>query len=207
MAGSRVQLVLDVGGVVLADLTPTFWRWVATQENLPHAAVVTRFRAEVREDLWTGTLSEEQFWTWCGHRFPRLNLATARDMLAASLRRLPATRQLGHWARCADLHLLSNHRAEWALPALAAFQTHFARITISSTVGMCKPDPAIYAIVAAHLPAGAPVIFVDDQARNFPSAVALGWTPLLADAEGDWLATLESLLVTKETAHRVERQR
>jgi len=56
---------------------------------------------------------------------------------------------------------------------------------------VCKPNPEIYRVVAARLPKGAPVLFIDDQEKNLVPARELGWQTMLADEEGTWLDRLE----------------
>ena len=118
----------------------------------------------------------------------------ARAALAGCLTPLPALAHLAAWSQSADLHLLSNHRLEWIAPLLQPIQDYVTSITISSVVGSCKPDPAIYAVVAQHLPSGTPALFVDDQARNLPPAAALGWDTLCADKAGQWTRWLSAYL-------------
>lgn len=117
MTLGRPQLVLDIGGVLLSDLIP-FWHWVAAQITAPYDEVLTRFRREVRESLWTGALTVEEFWDWLCATFPSIDYSVARVRLAATLKPLPASEQLATWSRLGDIHLLSNHRMEWVKPPL-----------------------------------------------------------------------------------------
>ena len=187
MPTSRPQLVLDIGGVLLADLTPTFWRWVAEQAAVPYDEVLARFRQDVRTALWTGVMREDQFWHWFCSAFSQIDENTARSQIAATLLPLSAAAHLAVWAKIVDIHLLSNHCAAWVLPALAGMLESVTTVTISSAVGSCKPDLAVYTMVASRLPPDASVLFVDDQQKNFPPAVALGWQTLHADHHGHWV--------------------
>ena len=190
MTRGRPQLVLDVGGVLLPDLTPPFWHWIAAQAAAPYDEILAQFRRDAREALWTGALTEGEFWGWLCATFPAVDGGGARVHLAAILTPLPALARLATWAQSADIHLLSNHRAEWVTPALDGFLDHVTSVTISSTVGYCKPHPAIYDAVASRLLPGPVTVYVDDQEKNFPPASALGWKTVRADARGDWVSAL-----------------
>jgi len=189
----RPQLVLDVGGVLLTNLTP-FWRELAGLANLSYEEVRTAYKREMRETLWDGRSSEPAFWTWLQDSFPAIDDGRARQALTASLAPLPALSLVPEWRLTADVHVLSNHRAEWLAPALAPVLDCFASLTISSEAGSSKPDDAIYAAAAAKLQPGAPVLFVDDKPDNLRRAEAIGWHTLLADETGGWLERVVPLL-------------
>ena len=70
MAAVRRQLVLDIGGVLVGDLTPSLWEWVGRQAGVSGEAVLAQFRQEIRDALWTGAVAEDAFWTWPCARFP-----------------------------------------------------------------------------------------------------------------------------------------
>jgi HAD superfamily hydrolase (TIGR01509 family) len=72
-------------------------------------------------------------------------------------------------------------------------------MTISSQVGYCKPDPSIYRIVQSLLKSDQ-VIYVDDQERNLIPARELGWTTILADAQGKWTDEVTRLVKPEEVA-------
>jgi HAD superfamily hydrolase (TIGR01509 family) len=194
VTGGRPQLVLDIGGVLMTDLTPSFWRWVAVRADAPYDSVLTWFHQDVRLALWTGAITEGQFWTQLGSRFPTGDAAAARAALRASLQPLPALLHLADWGQVADIHLLSNQRKEWLGPVLSAAKAHVRSVTISSVVGCCKPHPTIYAVVAGKLRPDAMTLFVDDHYENLMPARALGWQTVYADLQGLWMQTVWSLL-------------
>ena len=189
----RPQLVLDVGGVLLTNLT-NFWGRLAVMAGLPYADVRAVYKAEMRAALWTGAAEERRFWEWAAARLPSVDPNAARQALLDSMRPLPALDMLPAWNALADVHILSNHRAEWLRPALSAHLPRLASLTISSEAGSAKPDPAIYEAARAKLAPGAPVLFVDDKAANLQAASALGWQTLLADEhDSRWTAEVEPL--------------
>jgi len=189
----RPQLVLDVGGVLLTNLTP-FWQELASHANLSYGEIRKAYKREMRETLWDGRVSEPEFWSWLQSSFPAIEDGHARKALAASLAPLPALALVPEWRLIADVHVLSNHRAEWLAPALAPVLDCFASLTISSEAGSSKPDEAIYAAAAAKLRPGAPVLFADDKPDNLRRAEAFGWHTLLADEAGGWLERVVPLL-------------
>jgi HAD superfamily hydrolase (TIGR01509 family) len=194
MSAFRPQLVLDIGGVLVTDLTPGFWGWVADMAGIADDQVLAWFREEIRIALWTGAITEGQFWTRFARRFPTIDADAAQDRLRAGLQPLPAVTHLADWGRVADIHLLSNHRREWITPILGPIMHHVRTVTISSSVGCCKPHPAIYAVTAAKLPRDSLTVFVDNQHRNLLPARALGWKTVYADGQGTWMHTLLSAL-------------
>jgi len=97
MALGRPQLVLDIGGVLLSDLTPPFWHWVAMQAAAPYDEVLARFRHDVREAVWTGVMTDGQFWGWLCTAFPPINdsIARAPGRDSEAVARFGPTRDLG----------------------------------------------------------------------------------------------------------------
>jgi len=193
---ARPQLVLDVGGVLLSNLTPAFWSEATARGRAEYAAVRSRYKSEIRDDLWSGALTEEQFWRWIGTNCPSVTPSEGQALLMDCLVPLPALERLHDWSRMADLHLLSNHRHEWLLPKLSHVIGLFRSVTVSSQAGCFKPNAAIYRIAAESLAAGAPILFVDDSAANLQQAESLGWSTLLADADGGWIQRVEPILST-----------
>ncbi len=194
MSVLRPQLVLDIGGVLVTDLTQEFWDWLADRACTPEDQVLAWFREDIRIALWTGAITEGQFWTRLAARFPTVDVDAAQTRLRKSLQPLPAMAHLAAWSRVADIHLLSNHRMEWIKPTLDPIMRHVRSVTISSVVGCCKPHPAIYAVTAAKLPPDSLIVFVDNQHRNLLPARALGWKTVYADEQETWMHTLLSAL-------------
>lgn len=190
---AKPQLVLDAGGVIVTNFSASFLLDLAVQEDVSFERLKSGFR-DLRESFWTGRLPESAFWDWLEREIPKLNREEASRSLIRLLKPLPAFRLLPEWSRHADLHLLSNHRAEWLLPVLEPIRPYLKSITVSSEAGHCKPDPQLYAIANAMLSADRPrVLFVDDQEKNFAAAAAIGWETILADENGEWLVRVESI--------------
>jgi FMN phosphatase YigB (HAD superfamily) len=135
---------------------------------------------------------------WLNKHCPNIDETDAKALLNNHINPLPAASHLNHWSQVADIHLLSNHRKEWLEGFLSTVQTSVKSITISSEVGLCKPDPRIYAhIVRSHIKSSGKVLFVDDQDKNLKPASKLGWSTLLADPQGEWVDRVIPLLLAK----------
>lgn len=150
----------------------------------------------MREELWTGKISEEKFWTQICKGFPTIKIDSAKAILISYIKSLPALKEVATWSKYANIHLLSNHRIEWIQPIVKPIESYVSSITISSQVGYCKPNPEIYALVKMQLCNESNVLFVDDQEKNFKEARVLGWNTLLADENGDWIERIIPLLST-----------
>ncbi|WJH32205.1 HAD-IA family hydrolase [Paenibacillus sp. CC-CFT747] len=179
---------------MLASDLPAFWEGLASAAGMAYGDLRERYQAQVREALWTGKMSEDAFWAWVEQCCPSLSRAQGRRLLQEALVPLPALGLLPEWSRYADLHILSNHRAEWLLPLLEPVKGHLAGVTVSSETGFRKPEPGIYERAARLLKPGFPILFVDDQERNLAEASRLGWETLLADENGAWMGQVGAWL-------------
>lgn len=191
---NRPQLVLDIGGVLAANLS-SFWEELAAHAQVPYDQLRARYKQEMSEALWSGKVTEEEFWSWLSAGFPAIQNEHARTLLRSILKPLPAMEYLPLWSQFADIHLLSNHRAEWVLPLFLDVQKHLSSITISSEVGFFKPHPRIYSTAQTQLKNSQKVLFVDDQEKNLQQAALLGWDTLLADPEGNWTKEVKPRLL------------
>jgi FMN phosphatase YigB (HAD superfamily) len=192
----RPQLILDIAGVLVSNLSPLFWKQIAAlSEKVSYELLKERFKADLRVDFWSGRIAEEEFWEWLIQFCPTLNIKEARILLNNNLIALPALDHLTQWSQYADIHLLSNHRMEWLKPLLKSIEPHIQSCTISSEVGFCKPDIRIYEILNSLLNSSKPILFVDDQEKNLLPATKLGWSTLHADSQGNWIEHVTSYLI------------
>jgi putative hydrolase of the HAD superfamily len=191
--GDRTGLIVDYGGVLTTDVFASFNEFCAA-EGLPAETVRTAFRddPEARQllaDLETGRTPPDAF-------EPRLAamLGVAPEGLidrifgfmeidVAMIEGVRAAKTAGR--RTA---LLSNSwgddRYEHEL-----IDPLFDAQVISSAVGLRKPDPAIYELVAEQIglpPEGC--VFVDDLPGNLKPARAIGMATVVH--RGDAAATL-----------------
>lgn len=191
---SKPQLVLDIAGVLVDNLSVAFWYELASKSGTSLPILKARLN-EIRQDLWTGRMKEPQFWEWLSDLYPSINKMDGYELLHRTMNMLPAVQYLVRWSGIADIHLLSNHCQEWLAPLLDRVEKHTTSMTISNQVGYCKPQPEIYAIVKAYMPHQDRIVYVDDQDKNFAPAETLGWITVLADDQHRWIGRLESILL------------
>lgn len=187
MHTEKPHLVLDVGGVLLANITPVFWEEAAELIKVPYSTLRNHYKDQIRQQLWNGTISEAEFWTWLQKQSSNEKVVLSNVHVTKHLQPLPAWDRLKEWSKCFQIHLLSNHRAEWIVPVLEPISDYITSMTISSTVGCSKPDPGIFQLVQEQLPGSQPVVFVDDAEQNLAMGRAIGWTTILADADHQWI--------------------
>lgn len=194
----RKRLVLDAGGVLFAEGWREHLGSLAEAVGLPGSAMIEHYNGTLRNELWTGALSLEQFWAEVARHLgydEQMSAALIERSAGAIFGELPALARLQSWAEAADeLWILSNHRHEWLRPALAGAEQLFERLIISSEVGLMKPEPAIYASLREGVPAE--VLFVDDKLENLEAALAAGAVDIVvqADAGGEWIAAVDAWL-------------
>lgn len=185
---TRPQLVLDIGGVLATNLSPLFWQLIAAEADISEDVLYQTYKRQVSEQLWTGSISEEQFWSWITDTAPNIQARQARAFIDRSLQPLPALEKIAEWSLIADIHLLSNHLPAWVEPIINPIKHYMKSITISSETGLRKPHPDIFELVTRSLPIGSIVLFVDDQYKNLKQAASLGWRTLSADEDGRWIS-------------------
>lgn len=189
----KPELVLDAAGVIAANFSPQFWKELVSRYELPQDRLA-QFKQDIRVRLWTGVITEDEFWDDICTRFPAIVKEEARRALLAQITPLPAASLIPEWSEHAHIHLLSNHREEWLESIVTPLRPFLRSVTISSAAGCCKPEALIYERVEQYFERKTSVLFVDDQAKNFREAEARGWTTLLADEQGDWIHAVNRFL-------------
>ena len=178
-------LLVDYGGVLTTDVFASFNAFCA-REGLPADTVRERFRTdagarELLARLETGELPARDFEVAFAKR-----LGVAPEGLVARLfggmkpdeamlAGVAAARRAG-----VRTGLLSNSWGDALSYDEERLAALFDVVVISSEVGLRKPDPAIYELVAKRL--GVPldeIVFVDDLPGNLKAARALGMTTVL----------------------------
>jgi len=189
------ELILDIAGVLATNFSPSFWRELSIETDTPYEALL-QFKREIRDDLWTGKVAEEEFWNQLCKRVPTIKRETAKEILFSNITPLPSIQEIPVWSQYANIHLLSNHRIEWIEAIILPIEKYLSSVTISSQVGYCKPNPEIYTLINARLSDERHVWYVDDQDKNFKEAKLLGWNTVLADEKGEWVNLITRLLST-----------
>ena len=182
---SKPDLVLDIAGVLATNLSPYFWNDLSLKFGVPYEKLI-QFKKDTREELWTGEITEQDFWLKLSSSFPSVETKYARSKLISVIKPLPGLKKIPIWSQHANIHLLSNHRIEWIQHILTGISPYIKSITISGEAGCCKPESDIYLKVEQYLNK-TQTLFVDDQEKNLKEASNLGWNTLLADKQGFWV--------------------
>jgi HAD superfamily hydrolase (TIGR01509 family) len=176
-----VNIVFDLGGVVVAYDRAALLAELYT-DPATHAAV----SAGIDEHLnWTemdrGTLAEAEAIARAAQRsgVSAAELARFMERMAMAWRPIVETVELLYRLRAKGhaLFCLSNmHPASTAfLERAFSFWDVFTGQVISCRVGLCKPEPAIYAHLLARYALTAPeTIFIDDLDVNLAAAAPFG---------------------------------
>ncbi|HVE95232.1 MAG TPA: HAD-IA family hydrolase [Acidimicrobiales bacterium] len=175
--------VFDVGGVLLEWDAPRLFRSVLGDDD-----AVARFMAEVRFAEWNTTLDRgEPFATSVaalGERYPEW--AAVIDAFGTRWSECIGPAYADALALIADLRdagvpcfALSNSSVE-ALGQNQLAMEVFSQldgVLLSGEIGVCKPDPEIYAEAERRFGLHpATTWFTDDNASNVAAAVARGWS-------------------------------
>ncbi|CAM3949671.1 HAD-IA family hydrolase [Cohnella lubricantis] len=190
---SKPQLVLDIAGVLVNNISSDFWEELGRESGVTFQVIKERFD-EIRRNLWTGILREDQFWIWLVDCFPGINKERSKENLIRSLELLQPAGYLEQWSQNADIHLLSNHCKEWIDPILTSIKRYTKNVIISNQVGLCKPDTQIYELIESRFESKDRVLYVDDQEKNLKPANKLGWNTLLADNQNKWVNDVERFI-------------
>lgn len=189
----KPELVLDIAGVLATNFSPLFWESLSLKYDINYESL-KKFKSEIRKNLWTGMMREEEFWLRLKRRFPLVDIECAKQELQSNIKPLPAIEKIAFWSEFANIHLLSNHCLEWVNPIINPYRKYIKSATISAVVGYCKPEAEIYLKVQSQLQDTGRVLFVDDQDKNLVVAKKLGWHTLLADERGDWMDMITTIL-------------
>ncbi|MCR2821296.1 HAD family hydrolase [Lederbergia panacisoli] len=188
----KLDLVLDFAGVLATNFSPLFWKELSMKYNISYSELIA-FKKEIREDLWTGQITENEFWVRLKKRFSIIEIKYARTKLLSLIRPLPAIKQIPLLSEYVNIHLLSNHRREWVEHIISPVKDYIKSIIISSDVGCCKPQAEIYLITKTFFNDNN-VLFVDDQEKNLKEAHNLGWNTILADEKGEWMNSISTFV-------------
>ncbi|MFD3450102.1 hypothetical protein ACFDTO_36610 [Microbacteriaceae bacterium 4G12] len=74
---TKPQLVLDIAGVLATNFSPLFWQELSTKSEIPYEEVIV-FKKAIRKELWTGKITEEEFWNRLCEEFPSIQIEVAQ---------------------------------------------------------------------------------------------------------------------------------
>lgn len=80
----RPQIVLDIAGVLLSNMSLTCWKDMSEETNLSAESLKVHF-AGIKRKLWTGMMREEEFWQSLKEMYPELSISRAKDILYNSI--------------------------------------------------------------------------------------------------------------------------
>jgi putative hydrolase of the HAD superfamily len=137
----KPNLILDIRGVIATNFSPNFWQGLSSEFVVPYDSL-NQFKKGIREELWTGRISEEKFWLRLKQVFPAIAIDKAKSILlipSDNCNRLKKSL----WSEFADIHLLSNHRSEW-MKLLTPIQPYIKTVILSCETGFSKPQADIF---------------------------------------------------------------
>lgn len=214
--GPITTVVADFGGVLSTPLAPAF---AVVQEHLElppealgraMAAVEAARGAHPLHELELGRLREAEFYALLAER---LAADLGRDVAMhefsdrwwsalgrndALIEHLRAVRRAGY-----RMGLLTNNVREWEprWRAMLPMDELFDSLVDSAWVGLRKPDPAIYALMAERLGVpGTEIVFLDDYESNCVAARAAGWTAVRFEDTAQTIAELDAVLAARGAA-------
>ena len=199
-SGLPELLVLDLGGVLFPSAMPGIVADVASDLGVDRERVRRHVDTALLHALWSGEVSIDVFWariaSATGAPLSPARRARWASRVAARMRPLPALRCLPVWSRHVRIGILSNHRAEWARPALAraGVLDLLDPVLISSETGCVKPDADAFAQLARLGVAPSRILYVDDRAAARRGAARVGVRTRAADPAGRWASDLGLLL-------------
>ena len=172
-------IIFDVGGVLYENIQEFFLPDLARRHGLdPDHLLSLGYKhggawglgQATEEEYWRGILSDAGL---ASELLPGLVTETADYIRSIPetwdvVKALPSRPRLG---------ILSNTTWEWVarLRHVEDWEARFDPIVLSCEVGLCKPDPAIYALLLDRLKLpGEQVLFVDDREDNLAAAAQFG---------------------------------
>ena len=198
-----MNVVFDLGGVLVAYDRPAL---VARLYPDPAEQAVVRRELIDHEDwisLDRRTLAEAEAVARVAERtgVPPPRIARLIDEVASAWKPVPGMEALlrrlranGHTLFClSNMHPSSAEFLERSF----SFWDVFAGVVISCRVGLCKPEPAIYAhLLERYGLKGAETVFVDDLDVNLAAAEAFGIRPVRFESADQCARALAALGVT-----------
>jgi putative hydrolase of the HAD superfamily len=175
---STQHLIVDFGGVISRPQPADILQRLARLAGTPLSGFSERYWQH--RDAFDRGLPAAEYWRHVAGR--ELNGGEVEQLsrvdIESWIRPNPATIAVLTAARDAGAHLtlLSNapHPQADMLTADPTMQSLFDHLIFSARIGISKPDPRIYALVLAQLPATANLLFIDDRAENVIAARRAG---------------------------------
>ena len=195
-------VILDYGDVISLPADPAVMSWMASLFQVP----LERFRysyGQFRHDYDRGTLDATEYWRKIGEA----NGVMLGAGQIAQLRQADVTMwgrlnpRILNWAnelrlagfKTAVLSNMHNDMIEH-LKANGEWIKRFDFLTLSSSLGMAKPEPEIFQCCLKGLGVSAEeAMFIDDREANVEAALSLGLVGIFAPSTEDLRNTLEGI--------------
>ena len=196
--GELRAVLFDLGGVIIdIDFKRAFHTWAA-RASCDAADLERRFTFdEAYERHETGDLDSSAYF---GALRRRLKVSLSEEDLVAGwndvylgiipgMEKLLATASL-HFPLYAFTNSNPTHQSVWSI-RFAAELSIFTTIYVSSELGVRKPDPRSFSLVAERMGVqAAEVLFFDDSAENIVGAISAGMRGVLVESPRDVSAAL-----------------
>lgn len=180
------HIVLDAMGVLYAahdDVAELLYPFIVEKGGIGDYASVS----EIYIDASLGKMTSAEFWKKVGLSPGIEDEYLRRHVLNGGLLEFLDRMHL----RGMNVWCLSNDVSEWSKKLRRNFsiEDFFTGFIISGDVGLRKPDPAIYELLAERLKCKpGEILFVDDNGRNLDAAAALGIATVLFGSSGQGYA-------------------
>jgi putative hydrolase of the HAD superfamily len=197
-SGELRAILFDLGGVVIdIDFKRAFQIWAALA-SVDASDLEKRFNFdEAYEQHETGDLQSSAYFNALGKS---LNVSLSEDDLVAGwndiyLGTIPGmVKLLATASQRFPLYAFTNsnptHQSVWSV-RFAAELSAFKTIYVSSELGVRKPDPRSFSLVAEQMGVQASeVLFFDDSVENVNGAVSAGMRGVVVESTRDITAAL-----------------
>ena len=197
-SGELRAILFDLGGVVIdIDFKRAFQIWAALA-SVDASDLEKRFNFdEAYEQHETGDLQSSAYFNALGES---LNVSLSEDDLVAGwndiyLGTIPGmVKLLATASQRFPLYAFTNsnptHQSVWSV-RFAAELSAFKTIYVSSELGVRKPDPRSFSLVAEQMGVQASeVLFFDDSVENVDGAVSAGMRGVVVESTRDVTAAL-----------------
>jgi epoxide hydrolase-like predicted phosphatase len=206
-SGELRAILFDLGGVVIdIDFKRAFQIWAALA-SVDASDLEKRFTFdEAYEQHETGDLQSSAYFNALGES---LNVSLSEDDLVAGwndiyLGTIPGmVKLLATASQRFPLYAFTNsnptHQSVWSV-RFAAELSAFKTIYVSSELGVRKPDPRSFSLVAERMGVQASeVLFFDDSVENVDGAVSAGMRGVVVESTRDVTAALGRYGIEVET--------
>jgi len=192
------HLILDIGGVILPSAMPQVIAELAELSGYSQQRLWRHFNRELFTPFWSGAVTLDAFWAEFS-AYAGLPVRSARwqtEMTRSMLAPLASIERVRQWTRIVPVGVLSNHRTEWVMPALArlGLDAVLDPILISSATGLVKPDPRAFAQLTRLGTPAHRVLYVDDRPQAIRAAQRLGLSTVQAHDDGAWTTRVTELV-------------